>query len=110
VPLGAKAIGIEAVPCENFGTAFTSLGSRARYERFSNFDSELPVSPVELIAVSVFTALTSPPSLSKMGETLPRASAKRSRGNSVQNHESRIRASDVKKMQDSGPGTRFYSA
>lgn len=68
------------------------------------------MSSAELILVSMFMALTPPPSLSKMGETLPRASAKRSRGNSVQNHESRISASDVKKMQDSGPGTRFYSA
>ena len=68
------------------------------------------MSSVELVLVSVFTALTSPPSLSKTGEMLPRDPLADARGNSVQNYESRIGASDVKKRQDSGPGTRFYGA
>jgi len=58
------------VPCEITGMASAYLGSRAGYERFSNIDSELPVSLVELIAVSVFTALTSPPSPFKNGRNV----------------------------------------
>ena len=68
------------------------------------------MSPIELVLVSMFMASTPPPSLSKTGEMLPRDPLADARGNSVQNYESRIGASDVKKRQDSGPGTRFYGA
>ena len=68
------------------------------------------MSSVELGLVSMFMASTPPPALSKTGEMLPRAPLADARGNSVQNYESRIGASDVKKRQDSGPGTRFYGA
>ena len=77
---------------------------------FSNIDLEVPMSSVELGLVSMFMASTPPPSLSKTGEMLPRDPLADARGNSVQNYESRIGASDVKKRQDSGPGTRFYGA
>jgi len=77
---------------------------------FSNIDLEVPMSSVELGFVSMFMASTPPPSLSKTGEMLPRDPLADARGNSVQNYESRIGASDVKKRQDSGPGTRFYGA
>ena len=77
---------------------------------FSNIDLEVPMSSVELGLVSMFMASTPPPSLSKTGEMLPRDPLADARGNSVQNYESRIGVSDVKKRQDSGPGTRFYGA
>jgi hypothetical protein len=68
------------------------------------------MSSVELVLVSMFMQSKPPPSLSKTGEMLPRDPLADARGNSVQNYESRIGASDVKKRQDSGPGTRFCSA
>jgi hypothetical protein len=77
---------------------------------FSDIDSELPVSSAELILVSMFTASTPSQSLSKTEKPLPRGPLADVRGNSVQNYESRIGVLDAKKMQDSGPGTRFYGA
>ncbi len=77
---------------------------------FSDINLELPVSSAELILVSMFMASTASQSLSKTEKTLPRGPLADVRGNSVQNYESRIGVLDAKKMQDSGPGTRFYGA
>lgn len=63
----------------------------------------------ELVIGSMLMALTSSKSLSKTENTLLRDPLADTRGNSVRDYESIIEALNVKKMQESGPSTRFSS-
>ncbi len=63
----------------------------------------------ELVIGSMLMALTYSQSLSKTENTLLRDPLADTRGNSVWDYESIIEALNVKKMQESGPNTRFSS-